>query len=568
MTSKTNNKYLHSFFLIGLASLTLCLPQIISGKMILGSDSIFHFNRFYDTSQQFKNLDFHYFISLYGFQESGRIVNALYGPFFAYFQGILVLISRNWFTYQLFSNFCLYNLAGFSMYIFLTKAKLEREYTLIGAILYLSTYSIQYWIIRQGFTSWGAALLPLALSILFKFYQTKKIPRWYLGILTALVSQIHMLSAFILILMYIPFFIYMFLKNNKKIVFLKDLFIEICLFFCLTLNIWGSYFIVLKGNRLIPPIVNINMSLNTINQNSYYWLLNPAILFFMLVAIYHIFFLKWKRINNSEIKIWFWVMTVFLVLSSSLIPWSYLVKIKNPFAELIQYPFRFFVPVSIIIIYLFLKLVQSKQLLKYHKKMLLISFLALSLLQTLTLVTITTNNWDSSSNFMPSKYKVHFLSDSANIKKSFYDANKEKALNMVAKGTPDYLPLYGEKDENINYYDMYLEKIVYQKKIKKSIKDGKLIIEWTANADKEVELPIIVYKNTILEINEKIIPHDQISLSQIGTLKISQIPYKENRITLSYKIPREFTIFLVITFLTWLLIVVILLKKMIIYLRS
>ena len=115
---------------------------------------------------------------------------------------------------------------------------------------------------------------------------------------------------------------------------------------------------------------------------------------------------------------------------------------------------------------------------------------------------------------------------------------------------------------------MYLEKIAYQKKIKKSIKDGKLIIEWTANADKEVELLIIVYKNTILEINEKIIPHDQISLSQIGTPKISQIPYKENRITLSYKIPREFTIFLVITFLTWLLIVVILLKKMIICLRS
>ena len=73
---------------------------MISGNMILGSDSIFHFNRFYDTSQQIKNLDFHYFISLYGFQESGRIINALYGPLFAYFQGILVLISKNWFTYQ------------------------------------------------------------------------------------------------------------------------------------------------------------------------------------------------------------------------------------------------------------------------------------------------------------------------------------------------------------------------------------------------------------------------------------------------------------------------------------
>ena len=203
---KKNKSHLNSWVLLIIFSLILCLPQVISGSMILGSDSIFHFNRFYDTAEQIKNFNFQYYISLYGFQESGRIVNALYGPFFAYFQGFLVLISKNWFTYQLLSNFCLYNLACFSMYTFLIKAELERRYALIGSILYLSTYSIQYWTIRQGFTSWGAALLPLALSIIFELSQTKRIPRRQLGTLTALVLQTHMLSAFILILMYIPFF--------------------------------------------------------------------------------------------------------------------------------------------------------------------------------------------------------------------------------------------------------------------------------------------------------------------------------------------------------------------------
>ncbi len=49
--------------------------------MILGSDVVFHFNRFYETSQQIKEGNFQYFLSIYGFQQSARIVNALYGPF-------------------------------------------------------------------------------------------------------------------------------------------------------------------------------------------------------------------------------------------------------------------------------------------------------------------------------------------------------------------------------------------------------------------------------------------------------------------------------------------------------
>ncbi|OTE88240.1 hypothetical protein B1K96_36945, partial [Escherichia coli] len=87
---------------------------ILGQGMILGSDVVFHFNRFYETSQQIKEGNFQYFLSIYGFQQSARIVNALYGPFFAYFQGLLVLLSPSWFSYQLLANGLLYLLAGFS----------------------------------------------------------------------------------------------------------------------------------------------------------------------------------------------------------------------------------------------------------------------------------------------------------------------------------------------------------------------------------------------------------------------------------------------------------------------
>lgn len=83
-------------------SILLVLPQYFSGGIILGPDFLFHYNRFYDTAMQIKTGNFQYFISTYGFQQSGRIVNALYGPIFAYLQGLLLLLSKTWYNYQIF----------------------------------------------------------------------------------------------------------------------------------------------------------------------------------------------------------------------------------------------------------------------------------------------------------------------------------------------------------------------------------------------------------------------------------------------------------------------------------
>ena len=138
----------------------LVTPQLFTRKVILGSDSVFHYNRFYEAAMQLKNGNFSYFLSLYGFQQSGRIVNALYGPFFAYLQGGLVLISGTWFRYQIVSRILLHILAESSMYVLLKQCKVKTTIALSLGLLYATTFSIQYWTMRQGFSSWGAALLP------------------------------------------------------------------------------------------------------------------------------------------------------------------------------------------------------------------------------------------------------------------------------------------------------------------------------------------------------------------------------------------------------------------------
>lgn len=88
LTKKTNHYcfihyYFSSFFLMVSA-------QLYKHGIILGNDMMFHFNRFYEAYMQIKTGDFNYFQSIFSFDQSGRIVNALYGPDFSYLQGLLM----------------------------------------------------------------------------------------------------------------------------------------------------------------------------------------------------------------------------------------------------------------------------------------------------------------------------------------------------------------------------------------------------------------------------------------------------------------------------------------------
>lgn len=104
------------YLFIFLIAVLFVVPQLWRQKMILGADALFHYNRFYETAEQIKTGNFSYFISLFGFQQSGRIVNAVYGPLFSYLQGMLVLLAGSWFRYQVLSNFLVYLLAGCSLF--------------------------------------------------------------------------------------------------------------------------------------------------------------------------------------------------------------------------------------------------------------------------------------------------------------------------------------------------------------------------------------------------------------------------------------------------------------------
>lgn len=532
---KSKEKLWVSLIIIAFAVL-LVMPQLFTRKVILGSDSIFHYNRFYEAAMQLKNGNFSYFLSLYGFQQSGRIVNALYGPFFAYLQGGLILISGTWFRYQIVSRVLLHILAESSMYALLKQCKVKTSIALSLGLLYATTFSIQYWTMRQGFSSWGAALLPFCFipAIHYIFYQ--KVEPIRLALSIALIFQIHVLSALMLVMMYIPFYLYTFVKVSvaKKKENFVQVFIAVILFLLLTVNVW-LVLLYLKGtNHLLDPFINREIGKNGIDGTARYWLYTPISLMVLLILQFIYAIVNWKKLARWK-RILHFIYFVFFFLSTGLFPWQYLVENGNTFAELIQFPFRFFVPATILL--LAITGLTVTRFVNWRKSIavLLFAFAGVGLIQNIMDTTDRVKSAAQDGELISIVKHTYVEGDYQTISLTMNDSDLSQFLNLVVKPTPDYVPIYGTIGKQ-NTYDLYYENIVTNQRTEKLIKDNYLVLTWQADEGEKLNLPIVVYKDSILTLNGKELDNDDYNLSTIGTPTVSSQEGK-NKLELRYQEP-------------------------------
>ncbi|WP_281829835.1 MULTISPECIES: hypothetical protein [Lactobacillus] len=83
----------------------------------------------------------------------------MYGPFFAYFNGFLLLICGSWFGYQILTYLILCIGAGTGMYFLARKAKANEIASVMVAVLYINIGSIQAWFDHTNLIAWGGMLL-------------------------------------------------------------------------------------------------------------------------------------------------------------------------------------------------------------------------------------------------------------------------------------------------------------------------------------------------------------------------------------------------------------------------
>lgn len=517
----------HCYLVLMMVAVFFVMPQLFTHNLILGADALFHYNRFYETAEQIRTGTFSYFISIFGFQQSGRIVNAVYGPIFSYLQGLLVLIAGSWFNYQLLSNFLVYLIAGCSLFKLLSYAKVRDSTALWLSIIFMTTYSVNYWVLNQGFTSWGTSLMPLCLLPIIDM-KNQRFPILKVAVSIAVMTQIHMLTAVMVSLIYLPFFIEYGIRQANWSKTVKDFLKAFLLYAGLSCNVWVSFFLINSGDQLKMPFTNPRMSEKAIDLGGSYWLQYPKFLWLLLVASLLLCIFYWRSLERFTKQLVI-LGGVFFFLSTSLVPWDWLVAHHVPFVSLVQFPFRFFAPFTVVF-FLFTALMVEHLPRRKSVLVFLVTISLISVGQNLQVLIQELQRWDNQS--LVAKHAFVRVPE-AQARASFFARDLGLALRSVEKSSPDYLPIYHEN--RANKYVSYEKQILAKgKDFSKTVKEGQLQVSWTAQKAGTIQVPVIVYQNTRLySDNREIQPQ---ALSDIGVPTINQVVGK-NTIRLRYAPP-------------------------------
>lgn len=526
--------------ILSLVIATILIWTILSTRSGLTlDDTAFHFCRFYDTNQQIKNHNFSYFQMNYGMGESGRIVNALYGPFFAYIMGFLLLFCSSWLRFQVVITYLIFLVGGLGVYHLSRKVKMTRTVSSVITALFLTTGYIAYWLRSNAFNSWGAVLIPFVLiqgiNLLNNY---KKRFSWIgLGIVMAIVAQVHLLSTFFSILALIPFFIYgLILSENKRQMWF-DVFKAVVLFVVLTANVWGAFLLLYPTNQMASPIdfspvlTSVNLSLA---GTSTMWtsITEVTLLLFIVQIIYVAFNFKSSRINTFVTL----EGLVFFYLSSNLFPWQF---VKDNFPAVtgyLQFPNRFTV-VAYPLLFVGVGLTITELIKKHGKKL---GLLASGLAIVIVLFNVRADFNEINNN-------ISYNKGITNSSREMQEKGLEAYINKIDINTPDYLPVQ-KKIKSADVTGMLMNMAPQRKNFsKKVLSGGRLEIKWNGKTAKSTTLPVFIYHQSELTVNgKKVNP----KLNKIG-MPIVKSKQGQNTAILSFKTPTWFTILLYISILGW-----------------
>ena len=507
-------------------------------------DTAFHFHRFYDTYQQIQNHNFSYFQMNYGMGESGRIVNALYGPFFAYLMGSLLLFCSSWLRFQILITYLIFLVGGLGIYRLSRKVKISQVVSSIVTALFLTTGYIAYWPRSNAFNSWGAVLIPFVLIQGINLLNNHKTRfSWIsLGIVMAIVAQIHLLSTFFSILALIPFFIYgLVLSENKRQMWI-DVFKAVGLFIVLTANVWGAFLLLYPTNQMASPI-DYSPVLTAVNLSvagtSTMWtsITEVTLLLFIVQLIYVIFNFKSSKLNTFVTL----EGLVFLYLSSNLFPWQFVKDTLPAVTGYLQFPNRFTV-VAYPLLFLGIGLTLN-ELIKSHGKKLGMIASALAIVVVL---------FNVRADFNEINNNITYNKGITNNAREMKEKGLAPYINKVEINSPDYLPVR-KKIKSSDITGMLMSMSPQKNNFEqKALSNGRLELTWKDSNSKVTTLPIFIYKQSELSLNNKVIKP---KVNEIGMPQVQSRKGKNTAI-LSFKTPIWFTILLYISILSWVLLII------------
>lgn len=563
-------------YLLGaIVCIIVMLPQINTKSVVVGIDDMFFFNRYYDAYMQMKTGNFNYFMSNFGFFQSGRVVNAVYGPFFGYVQGLLMFFANTWLKYEVVTSLLLLFTAFCSMKISLKRVGTPENFSTILALLFLTVNDIEGIVRNHAPVAYALAIMPLALSCGFLFLEKQKSLLAEILLFSfsmmALV-QTHMLSTFFAIVALALFFIFSLIFSQDRLYLIKKVFLSALCTIVASLNVlFGMYYIMYKNTMIMPYESNL-MRDATLNLGAN--LGSLLILFFfgfsLLFILYH-----WRHIKVST-KIGTGIAIFLLICTTSIMPWNFLQE-HLPFLNNIQFAVRFF-NASLVLVFLALGSTfgQLKKDAFPSKKNMQFGVLLLLVLLFINQIQDYTNAvkaWATDTVFWnPSQTVSEELGENPYRIRDVYqgtDENMGRALQYVWKDIADYLPTTdddvwkgrsefippdetpeekAEKEKRgtpqMNYRNDY---ILNNKNFEKKVDGSNLVITWEGQNEEEVVVPVAVYEQTNIIFNDKELKNKEIT--EVGALKVNQ-KQGENTVVAHFEKSKWFDISLVVSIIS------------------
>lgn len=548
-------KSISIWMIFAILSVIIQSPQIFSKGYVLGVDSIFHMNRIYETMMQLKTGDFNYFISLFSYQQSARIVNAFYGPGMSYILGALLLFLGSWVKFQLVTSFLVNIIGAYGIYRIAKKLSMRDSLAILSGAIYMSTYFVASWNIAGSFTGIGNMLIPYVMYYGIEMLVDKKhnFSVLGLGLSMGVLLQTHVFSSLLATLVLLPCVIYAFIKTTLKKEFLFKMLFSIGIAILLSLNVWLGMFYLLKDNQLLQT-VPLDLLKNAVyflpekgNGQVNIGIVLSSLFFFQVINL----IINWKNINNT-IKILMTTGSIFLLVSSRFFPWSIFSKLFPALESFLQFPSR------LIIVPTILLLVTFEYTCKYLKKEMVLvvlgtaTFFSISMAQDRVMSRMT--EWNS-ENVLASPNKKPSNISAKELRNIIRSSDLGKILDVVRKGTSDYLPLKeplsNQDFELFDPYSKYWEYVINPNpNFEKKVSDGDIIVSWESGDEEMINVPIFKYEDTVIKdlSSGKTI---SVRTTDIGTIQLNA--NEVSAIRISYPIPLTIKISIFISGITFII---------------
>ncbi len=557
------------FIVFGVVALLIVYPQIKVRGMVLGADSLFHIQRLYDTAMQISHHNFSYFQTNYGFQQSARIVNALYGPYFAYFMGIILLMSGTWINFQIVTSIMLIFCSSTGMYLLCRRSGAYKSSAVLSALLFSTTGWLPAWITGQEFTSWGTLFMPFVLICGVRMVMNHSVPVRVvpLALSVTLIVQVHMLSSIFAVVTLIPFFIVGMQKAaDPKKMFVKTIFAAF-ITLLMTANVWGAMINVFGSNHLISPYSVSNMGTVTLQLSPGANSLFRLGLFPTIIALFQISYVVLNRSSTTVNRVLTYVGAIFLLCSTNFLPWESISKTIPALTRFLQFPARL-QTISMVLLWagVSLTLTSIKDISTHKKnsklKMAYCCIYVVSFFGVLTLCAYQrsilmdqVNIWFSAQTIQrPTNVYVATNTSKQKIRDAFSSKNLSKGVQLVSKGTSDYLPQPAkdiEANKSLNLYQEYTEQVTKINPMftKKVLPNGELEISWKSKSKQSIQLPVIGYNRSYIKLNGRRLNNIELRHTNIGAIIVPSNKGK-NKVIISYQSGIGFHILLIVSMLS------------------